>query len=133
MWCSLQAQVEKEHFLKRTDVQALVKSGDNTWENSTTPQDVIGRVWRQLRNVLVLIEEDNGGNNLVETKRGKKNYDLHLPTDDLIESTRDKTNKNNSNINDTSLNNVAVINVDKDMDDDEEDMVESKGVCNACH
>lgn len=54
-------------------------------------------------------------------KKRKKNYDLDLPTDHLIESTRDKTNDTNSNIDNTSLNNFAVKDIDMCMDNREED------------
>merc|ERR1712087_280408 len=68
-WCSLQSKVEKEHFMKRSDVDASAASVERAWNRN---DDVIGRVWGRLKNVLALIVEGKGGNNLVETKRGKK-------------------------------------------------------------
>ena len=43
--------------------------------------DMITRVFNRLRNVLVLIDEAKGKNDLVEKKRGKKFYQLDLPID----------------------------------------------------
>ena len=42
---------------------------------------MITRVFDRLRNVLVLIYEAKGKNNLVEKKRGKKSRNLDLPID----------------------------------------------------
>ena len=47
---------------------------------------MITKVFNRLRNVLVLIVEANGKNDLVETKRGKNFYMLDLPID-LTEDT----------------------------------------------
>ena len=86
VWMSLQSQVEKEHYMKRTDVDALVNTVKQTWtsqETATSLNSVIGKVWGRLRNVLVLIVEGKGGNDLVETKRGKKFRNLDLPAEFL--------------------------------------------------
>lgn len=40
------------------------------------------KMWGQLRNVLALIVEGKGGNDLVEIKRGKKFRNLDLPKGD---------------------------------------------------
>ena len=53
--------MEKEHYQKRTDVQALAKSVMKTWNNDDDFTDVINRVWNRLRNVLALIVEGSGG------------------------------------------------------------------------
>ena len=79
VWCNLQSRVEKEHFLKRIDVPVLVPSVLTAWDDGTL-YDVIGRVWSRLRNVLVLIKEGNGRNDLAESKRGKKFCNLDLQT-----------------------------------------------------
>ena len=73
VWCSLQSRVEKQHYQKQTDVHALAKSVMDTWNNDKNLTHVISQVWKRLRNVLALIVEGGGGNDLVvETKRGKK-------------------------------------------------------------
>merc|ERR1711935_831459 len=84
VWCSLQSQVEKEHYMKRTDLNALAKSVDNAWKNDATIKEMIGKVWSRLRNVLFNIREDKGGNNLVETKRGKKHRNIQMPQEFLL-------------------------------------------------
>ena len=55
----------------------------NTSFTVTGLDSVIGKVWNRLSNVLVLILEGNGSNNLVEKKRGKKFYNLDMPADFL--------------------------------------------------
>ena len=40
---------------------------------------------------MVLIEEDNGGNNLVEKKRGKQHRNLDLPTEFITDSEESTT------------------------------------------
>ena len=52
---------------------------------------MISKVWGRLRNVLVLIEEDNGGNNLVEKKRGTQHCNLDLPTEFLTNGEESNT------------------------------------------
>ena len=70
VWCSLQAAVEKEHYMKRTDVHALQNSVMSAWD--TRPLDqVIGKVWTRMTKVLALIVEGYGGNDLVEKKKRK--------------------------------------------------------------
>ena len=86
VWCSLQSTVEKMQYQKRTDVDALVSLVYEAWNTSSTVtglDSVIGKVWNRLSNVLVLILEGNGSNNLVEKKRGKKFYNLDMPADFL--------------------------------------------------
>ena len=56
VWCTLQAAVEKAHFMQRTDVHALVNSVNRTWDNGGLDQ-AITNVFGRLRNVLVLLVE----------------------------------------------------------------------------
>ena len=77
---SLQSKVEKEHFSKRCEVNALTRSVFDTWNHGHL-DDMITKVFNRLRNVLVLIDEAKGKNDLVETKRGKNFYMLDLPID----------------------------------------------------
>ena len=77
VWCSLQAAVEKEHYMKRTDVHALQNSVMSAW--NTRPLDkVIKKVWTRMKKDLAIIVEGDGGNDLVEKKRGKRWNDLDL-------------------------------------------------------
>ena len=59
-----------------------------TWNHGHL-DDMITRVFDRLRNVLVLIAEAKGKNDLVETKRGKNFYLLDLPIDLSTESDSD--------------------------------------------
>ena len=62
---------EKEHYMKRCEENALVNSVNNTWNNKHLDKAIVN-VFNRIKKALVLIIEDNGGNNLVESKRGKK-------------------------------------------------------------
>jgi hypothetical protein len=67
---TLQAAVERVHCLRCADNDALFRSVQETWDTIDQTQ-AFSNVWGRLRNVLILIKEDGGGNSLVETKRGK--------------------------------------------------------------
>lgn len=71
VWCCLQAAVEKTHYMRRCEVNALVASVMETWENGHLDES-ISKVFSRLKIVLHLIHEAKGRNDLVETKRGKK-------------------------------------------------------------
>ena len=80
VWCPLQSRVEKQHFGKRCEVQALANTVMQMW-NEGHLDEMITKVYKRLKKVLVLIAEARGKNDLVETKRGKKFQDLDLPID----------------------------------------------------
>ena len=63
--------MEKKHFNKRVEIDALVCSVYHVWESEDLTC-VISKVYDRLKKVLILIVEGNGGNDFVETKRGKK-------------------------------------------------------------
>ena len=65
-------------------VEALVWSVYETWEKGKL-NEVITKVFNRLKIVLILIIEVNGGNELVETKRGKGFCNLDLTTEELDE------------------------------------------------
>ena len=101
--------------MKRIDVPALVLSVLTAWDDGTL-DNVIGRVWSRLRNVLVLIKQANGRNDLVERKRGKKFHNLDLPTEDLI-------NTNNATETAVTSNDDAWMNtIDLDPDDEDDEV-----------
>ena len=56
--------------MRRCDVEALVRSVYETWEKGEV-HEVIKQLFNRLKIVLVLIIKGDGGNELVETKRGK--------------------------------------------------------------
>ena len=83
LWRSMQSAVEKEHAFKVYDADALNRSVEKAWNDRLKPE-VFKRVYERLRKVLKLIESDNGDNNEVESKRGKKFFSdpLFAPKDD---------------------------------------------------
>ena len=83
VWCMLQSCVEKQHYMKRTNVHALVTSVKTTWSEGHL-DELITKVFGRLRNVLVLIVEGQGSNDLVETKQGKRFRNLDLPQEFLV-------------------------------------------------
>ena len=68
VWCSLQDAVEKEHYMNRMNVHALVDSVEKAWKGDCV-DDIIRKVWNRLRNFLALVVDVDGGNNLVEKKK----------------------------------------------------------------
>ena len=66
---ALQNVVEKLHFRKRMETTALCGTVVEAWK-SLQPIKLLN-VYNRWLLVLDLIIEDNGGNRLVETKRGK--------------------------------------------------------------
>ena len=66
-WCALQSRVEKQHFGKRCEVNALSHTVMDTWNNGHL-DEMITKVFLRLKKVLVLIVEANGKNDLVEQK-----------------------------------------------------------------
>ena len=71
VWCGLQVAVEKIHFMRRCEVNVLVLSIYEILEKGKI-NELTAKVYNRLKNVLVLIVEDNGENELVESKRGNK-------------------------------------------------------------
>ena len=69
--------------MKRTNVHALVTSVKTTWSEGHL-DELITKVFGRLRNVLVLIVEGQGSNDLVETKQGKRFRNLDLPQEFLV-------------------------------------------------
>jgi hypothetical protein len=78
IWCSLQWAVDRLMRGRRGDIHALNKGVREVWA-STDLQTAFVNVWKRLGRVLHLIEEDDGGNDLVEGKRGKKWASLDEP------------------------------------------------------
>ena len=56
--------------MRRCEVNALVKSVSETWNNGHL-DGTISKVFKPLQKVLVLVVEGKGTNNLVEKKREK--------------------------------------------------------------
>ena len=103
--------------MKRSDVDALAASVERSWNKNA---DVIGRVWARLRNVLALIVQGKGGNDLVETKRGKKFRGLDVPPEFFSEN--DEPATNNATTSDIVTPSFGGY-LDLDDSDDEEDEI----------
>ena len=71
IWCALQWAVDRMMRGQRGDVHALVEGVQRVWsENGLDTQ--FTNVWNRLKRVLILIAQDDGGNSLVESHRGKQ-------------------------------------------------------------
>jgi len=78
IWCCLQWAIDGFMRGCRGDVHALNKGVHEVW-SSKDLSTAFENVWNWLGRVLHLIREDNGGNKLVETKRGKQWSALDVP------------------------------------------------------
>lgn len=68
---ALQAQVEKHQYFQRCKANVLVNTVIKTWNNGHLDR-VITHIFLRFKNVLCNITDAKGGNNLVESKWGKK-------------------------------------------------------------
>jgi hypothetical protein len=84
IWLSIQAAVEKRMHLREGDKEALANATTEAWKAHLSAESFT-RVCDRLRNVLALTAEDNGGNALVEEKRGKAFRGLDLPVQEQLE------------------------------------------------
>ena len=102
VWMSLQAAVERQHYLKRCNADALVKSVMPTWREGNLDHS-ISKVFQRIKPVLCNIMEANGGNDFVEMKRGKKHENIKL--EDVIVQMQ----KEEENYGDNSLRDILAI------------------------
>ena len=77
VWMSLQAVVERKHFLRRSTTAALENTVMQTW-NSTDLNQVLTNVFGRLRVVLCNILKGKGGNTLVEEDRGLSGKNIKI-------------------------------------------------------
>jgi hypothetical protein len=70
VWMSIQCSVMNVHYGRKCHHDALAKSVEEAWDGYLS-QKAFSNVYSRLRVVLVCIVDDNGGNRLVESKRGK--------------------------------------------------------------
>jgi hypothetical protein len=81
IWMSIQAAVEKAMlYMKRGDIHALAVAVKNDWDTRLS-EKAFKNVYERLQNVLVMIDDDKGGNAKVEEKRGKLFRKLELRDD----------------------------------------------------
>ncbi len=69
VWMALQNVVEKMHYRKRTELGSLCRTVEDAWKEFQPIK--LTNVYRRWKMVLDLIIEDEGGDDLVESKRGK--------------------------------------------------------------
>ena len=69
VWMAFQNVVEKQHVGSLKEANCLARTVDRAWEDLEPVK--LENVWNRWRLVLDLIIEDDGGNQLVESKRGK--------------------------------------------------------------
>ena len=70
IWMSLQSAVEKEHRGQKNDANALDKTVMKVWANVASKEAFLN-VFGKLPVIYNNIKRSRGGNNLVETRRGK--------------------------------------------------------------
>ena len=73
----MQSRVDKKHRGLQVTHDALSDTVYDCW-NCWNYEETVTKVFHRLHKVLLLIQQDKGGNNLVETKRGKRYVDLDL-------------------------------------------------------
>ena len=69
VWMALQNVVEKLHFKKRMELTSLCNTVEDAWDELESVK--LTNVFTRWKMVLDLIIEDNGGDRLVEARRGK--------------------------------------------------------------
>ena len=83
VWDTFQSEVERQYFMKRCHVESLLSTVMITWGECILNW-LIKNVFKRNEKVLCLINEAEGGNDLVESKSGEKNCDLKF---DLVLNT----------------------------------------------
>ena len=97
IWMAIQSLVEKEHFGQRKEVQALWRSVERGWEG--LEEEKLLNVYKRWRFVLDLIIEDEGGDHLVESRRGKL---FSVPSDE-VETMDDEDNEDEAIAKDAAI------------------------------
>lgn len=100
IWMSVQAAVTRVHHKRQYHPDALAQSVKDAWDNYLSP-NAFKNVHGRLRIVLHCIVEDNGGNNIVEQKRGK------LFRDSVIEI-KDEDDNEDNNKDDESVDMISI-------------------------
>ena len=116
VWMSLQAQVERQDYLKRCNADALVNFVMKSWEDGNLDHSIT-KVFLRLKPVLCNILEANGSNDLVECKRGKK-YD-NIKMEEIMRDMEDSNSENPTNLQDEILLDHDVVQEDLDFEDEE--------------
>ena len=69
VWMAMQSVVEKEHFGQVKNPDALWWTMERAWEMLVPKK--LNNIYERWKLILELIIEDEGGNHLIESKRGK--------------------------------------------------------------
>ena len=69
--------VEIKHFIRYYNAESTYRTVMETWSGDALTA-TIGKVFERLNNVLCLINDGNGSNDLVETKRGVQNRNMKM-------------------------------------------------------
>ena len=77
-WMAIQNVIEKLSFGKRKDKEVLASTVEKAWDQFEETK--LTNIWHRWRLVLDLIIEDEGGDRLVESRRGKL---FRAPTDEV--------------------------------------------------
>ena len=88
VWMATQSVVEKLHFRNRTHVESLWRTCETAWEELETAK--ISNVYGRWNKVLDLIIEDEGGDRLVEARRGKL---FSVPSEISEEAANERTSE----------------------------------------
>jgi len=78
IWMSIQTAVEKAMCMKRGDIQALVNAVNDAWDTRLS-EKAFNNVYERLQNVLVMIDDDKGGNAKIEENRSNHFSKLEMP------------------------------------------------------
>ena len=85
-WMAMQSVVEKEHFQLRKNPNALWQTMQRAWEILMPVK--LANIYARWKLVLDLIIEDEGGDRLIESRRGKKSLYTN-PSDEAEELSED--------------------------------------------
>ena len=94
IWMSIQSAVQRVHFMRRCHHDALAQSVEDAWASELSIR-AFQNVWKRLRVVLRCILDDDGGNQLVEEKRGKLFRAANI--DPFLDENNKSNNSENNN------------------------------------
>lgn len=95
VWMSIQCAVQKVHHIRHCNHDVLSKSIQEAWDTNISER-AFKNVFNRLGVVLSCIVDDDGGNQLVEKKRGKLFRDANII--DLTNGDENEENRKNNNI-----------------------------------
>jgi hypothetical protein len=106
IWMSIQAVVTRVHHRRGSHPDALARSVEDAWGNYLSPS-AFQNVHERLKIVLHCIVDDNGGNSLVERKRGKLFRDCTILENDDDDNNNDLEPSNDDDFDDNDNNSTS--------------------------